>query len=103
MCQYLLQLLLGLDVVVVWEVLWQNLVKEYSAQGRLAQLTLSIDANWRLQLDSTLVVRQLCLVDRAERLDIISLRLRLVIGQVVVTEHDVLRDVQHWRTVGRLQ
>ena len=56
-----------------------------------------------MQLNITLVVRQFCLVDRAKCLDIISLRLRLVVGQVVVTEHDVLRDVQHWRTVGRLQ
>ena len=51
-----LELFLGLDVVVVREVLWQDLVKEDTPQGSRPDFTLSPDANRALQVELAHVV-----------------------------------------------
>ena len=78
--QYLLQLFLRLNVVVIREVVWQNLIKEDAAQSCLAHFALGKNTDWGLQLNCALIVRHLCLINRAVGFDIVSLSLRLVVS-----------------------
>ena len=101
--QHLLELLFSLDIVIVWEIFRQNLIEEDTTQSCFTHFTLCKDANWGLQLNYAIVVSHFSFVNRTVSLNLISLSLWLVVSQVIVTKHDVLRNVQHWRTIGRLQ
>ena len=103
LCQHFLKLLLGLDIVIVWEIFRQDLIEEDAAQSCFTHFTFRKDTNWGLQVNYAIVVSHFCFVNRAVSFNLISLSLRFVVSQVIVTKYDVLRNVQHWRTIGRLQ
>ena len=63
LCQHFLELFLGLDIVIIREVFWQNLIEEDTTKRRLAHLAFGDNPNRRLQMDDPLVVGELCLVD----------------------------------------
>ena len=101
--QHFLKLLFSLDIIIVWKIFRQNLIEEDTTQSCFTHFTLCKDANWSLQLNYAIVVSHFCFVNRAVSFNLISLSLWLVVSQVIVTEHDVLRNMQHWRTISRLQ
>ena len=101
--QHLLKLLFSLDIVIVWEIFRQNLIEEDATQSCFTHFTFRKDTNWGLQVNYAIVVSHFCFVNRAVSFNFVSLSLRLVVSQVIVTKHDVLRNVQHWRTISGLQ
>ena len=101
--QHLLKLLLSLNIIIVWEIFRQNLIEEDATQSCFTHFTFRKDTDWGLQLNYAIVVSHFRFVNRTVSFNLVSLSLRLVVSQVIVAKHNVLRNVQHWRTVGRLQ
>ena len=101
--QHLLKLLLGLDIIIIREIFRQNLIEEDTTQSCFTHFTFRKDTNWGLQVNYAIVVSHFCFVNRAVSFNFVSLSLRFVVSQVIVTKHDVLRNMQHWRAIGRLQ
>ena len=101
--QHFLKLLFSLDIIIIREIFRQNLIEEDATQSCFTHFTFRKDTNWGLQLNYAIVVSHFCFVNRAVSFNLVSLSLWLIVSQVIVTKHDVLRNVQHWRTIGRLQ
>ena len=103
MRQNFLQLFLGLDVIVVREIVRQDFVKEDAAQRGVVNLALGANPNRALQMKSAHIVSQLSVAAISKDSAMLGLNARLFIGQVVVTEHDVLADAKHWTAIGWLK
>ena len=98
----LLEVLAILNFIIVWIILWQDFVKEDAAKGSITLLTLRVNTNWSLKLNETHIIGKLCLINAS-----IGFALGLCrwffVGEVVATKYDVLRNREHWCTIGWLQ
>ena len=101
--QNFLQLFLGLDVIVVRKIVRQDFVEEDAAQRGVVNLALGANPNRALQVKPAHVVSQLSVAAISKDSAMLGLDARLFVGQVVVTEHDILADTKHWTAIGWLK
>ena len=102
-CHHLRKMLLGLNSIIKWIILWQNLVKDHAAKSRITNLTLSKHTNWRLKSDDSLVVSHFCFINRREGFWITLVSTWLVISKVVSAKYHILVNSKHWCAIGWLQ
>ena len=66
-------------------------------------LALGANPNRALQVKPAHVVSQLGVAAIGKDSAMLGLDARLFVGQVVVTEHDILADTKHWTAIGWLK
>ena len=66
-------------------------------------LALGANPNWALQVKPAHVVSQLSVAAIGKDGARLGLNAWLFVGQVVVTEHDILADTKHWTAIGWLK